>query len=202
MENTGKNQKRKPTMSNIKIWTDGACSKNGRRNSIGGYGYLFSKEGCWFYGCGNEEGTTNQRMELIAVIKALQALNIEKIDFFTMPQVTIYTDSAYIVNCFEDKWWVKWISNGWVNSKKEPVANQDLWSSLIQLYQAIRPTFVKVKGHSSNVGNQIADSIACVARIRGYAFDSIGEDTILFLANEHKMSNSVVKTFLKENLNG
>lgn len=137
-------------MKEVAIYTDGACSGN---PGPGGWGAIL------MYGerrkelSGGEKDTTNNRMELTAVIEALRALKQPCI-------VTIYSDSAYVVNAF-DKGWVKgWMKNGWVNSKGQPVENQDLWKTLIREMERHRVQYVKVKGHSDNEWNNRCDQLA------------------------------------------
>ncbi len=139
----------------IIIYTDGACSGNQHNENIGGYGavliYRDNKKEIF----GGEINTTNNRMELTACIKALLALKKKDIP------VEIHTDSAYLCNCFNQKWYEKWQKNGWMNSKKEPVENKDLWMELINLvdsFNSIR--FIKVKGHSGVELNELADALA------------------------------------------
>jgi len=82
-------------------------------------------------------------------------------------QLLIVSDSNYVVNCFRDRWWVRWQANGWRNAKKEPVANADLWRDLLALYQAYpeaeRPEFRWVKGHSGDTMNDLVDQLAVAA---------------------------------------
>ncbi|SDZ06205.1 ribonuclease HI [Proteiniborus ethanoligenes] len=139
----------------IIIYTDGACSGNQHDENIGGYGavliYKDNKKEIY----GGEVNTTNNRMELKACIKALEALKKKDIP------IEIYTDSAYLCNCFNQKWYEKWQKNGWLNSKKEPVENKDLWVRLIDLvneFQSVK--FIKVKGHSGVELNELADALA------------------------------------------
>ena len=73
------------------------------------------------------------------------------------------SDSTYVVNCFRDRWWVRWQQNGWKNSKKEPVANPDLWKPLIELVQRTQPSFRWVKGHSGDRMNDLVDRLAVEA---------------------------------------
>ncbi|URN95190.1 MAG: ribonuclease HI [Candidatus Pristimantibacillus lignocellulolyticus] len=140
-------------MKEVKIYTDGACSGN---PGPGGYGAIL------FFGehrkeiSGGQRDSTNNRMEILAVIKALEVLN-EKC------QVTVYSDSAYVVNCFQKGWIFGWMRNGWMNSKKQPVENQDLWKQLWQLMQQHRVEYVKVKGHSDNEFNNRCDELARAA---------------------------------------
>lgn len=138
-------------MNKIIIYTDGACSGN---PGPGGWGaVLFSGERKKEIS-GAEAQTTNQRMELKAVVAALKALKV------TDWEVEVYSDSAYLVNAFEQKWLDKWQQNGWRNSKKDAVANQDLWQELLQLTGKNRVTMKKVKGHAGDEYNERCDQLA------------------------------------------
>lgn len=97
-------------------------------------------------------------MELTAVLKAL---NQWKEQLSQKYDVTIYTDSAYVSNCYEQRWYKTWNNNGWRNSKGEDVANQELWMQLIPFFETPGVFIQKVKGHSGNVYNNIADKLAC-----------------------------------------
>lgn len=138
-------------MKQVTIYTDGACSGN---PGPGGWGavLLYKDEQKEIYG--SEADTTNQRMEIKAVIEALRTLKVSNWD------VVVYSDSAYVVNAIEQKWIENWQKNGWKNSKKEPVANQDLWQELISQMQKNRVRMVKVKGHAGNTWNERCDQLA------------------------------------------
>lgn len=138
-------------MKDITIYTDGACSGN---PGPGGWGavLLFNDQKKEIKG--GEAETTNQRMEMQAVIEALNALKVTDWD------VTVYSDSAYVVNAFQQKWLEKWQKNGWQNSKKEPVANQDLWQKLLLLMSKNRVKLLKVKGHAGDAYNERCDELA------------------------------------------
>jgi len=140
----------------VVIYTDGACSGN---PGPGGWAWACAPEG-EPHGAGGAPRTTNQRMEVQAVLEALRA-------HADLPpgSVTIVSDSTYVVNCFRDRWWVKWQANGWKNSKREPVANRDLWEPLVALVQELRPTFRWVKGHSGDKLNDIVDGLAVAAAV-------------------------------------
>ncbi len=97
-------------------------------------------------------------MELTAVLKAL---NQWKEQLSQKYDVTIYTDSAYVSNCYEQQWYKTWNNNGWRNSRGEDVANQELWMQLIPFFETPGVFIQKVKGHSGNVYNNIADKLAC-----------------------------------------
>lgn len=156
----------------IEIWCDGAASNNGKVGAIGGFGWVvkFENEKPILYG-GRKDGATNQQMELQAAISALCFVQerIDSSENFTMPneKIVLYTDSAYIANCYKQNWYKAWVVNGWFNSKKEPVANKDLWELLIPFFYMPNVEIIKVKGHASNIGNQIADKIAVAARTMG-----------------------------------
>lgn len=130
------------------VYTDGACSGN---PGPGGWAWVVPDGR---YGSGGEPNTTNQRMELKAALEAVRSLD---------GPLEIISDSTYVVNCFRDRWWEGWLTRGWVNSKKEPVANRDLWEPLIELYQHRDVKFTWVKGHSGNQWNDEADRLAVEA---------------------------------------
>ena len=133
-------------MDKFSIYCDGSTRGNGTANAVGAWAYVILDEN------GKEitataqrvEGTTNQRMELAAAINALRLVDGLRKPFET---VVVYTDSAYLHNCYAQHWYDNWQSNGWVNSKKQPVANRDLWEQLIPYFDAAEINFVKVKGH-------------------------------------------------------
>jgi len=111
-------------------------------------------DGPWAAGAAAD--TTNNRMELQAVLEALAAL--EGCD-----PVEVVTDSTYIVHCFEQRWWAGWQRRNWRNSKKEPVKNRDLWEPLIEQVLARGVAFRWVKGHSADPWNDAADLLATAA---------------------------------------
>lgn len=118
------------------------------------------------HGSGGERPTTNQRMEVRAVLEALRAHPDERIE--------IVSDSTYVVNCFRDRWWQRWTTNGWRNSKREPVANRDLWEPLVTLYRPrqVDISFRWVKGHSGDHLNDLVDQLAVAASSNG-PFDEV-----------------------------
>ena len=137
-------------MKEVTIYTDGACSGN---PGPGGWGAIL------IYGenkkeiSGREKETTNNIMEITAVIESLKLLKYPC-------DVKLYSDSAYVVNAFNKNWVESWQKNGWVNSKKEEVKNKELWKELIELTKTHNVTFIKVKGHSDNEFNNGCDELA------------------------------------------
>lgn len=140
-------------MERIEVFTDGACSGN---PGPGGWGWVVAPDGDP-RGSGGEAATTNQRMEVYAVLDAIRTLGAGG------TPLEIVSDSTYVVNCFNDSWWVKWERNGWKNAKKQPVANADLWKPLIEVVRASDVTFRWVKGHSGHPMNELADQLAVAA---------------------------------------
>lgn len=140
-------------MKEVVIYTDGACSYN---PGPGGWGCVL------LYGehrkeiSGGERETTNNRMELTAAIKALEALNAPC-------RVDLYSDSAYLVNAFEQGWLNNWIKRNWVKADKKPVENTDLWKRIVELINIHTVVFHKVKGHASNKENNRCDELATAA---------------------------------------
>lgn len=132
------------------IYTDGACSYN---PGPGGWGAIL------FYGnlrkeiSGGANETTNNQMELTAVIEALSALK-------EPCEVEVFTDSAYVCNAFKQDWISSWLLNNWRNSNKKPVANKELWETLIDLCRKHKVNFNKVKGHADNEFNNRCDELA------------------------------------------
>ena len=147
----------------FEVYTDGATTGNGKANAPGGWAYVILRDGVLIaQDSGGEIGTTNQRMELTAALNACR--EVEKMDAFA--QVRIYSDSAYLVNCWKQNWWRAWLANGWKNSKKQPVANDDLWMGLIPFFQKVPNgyDFVKVAGHQGVIWNEYVDKLAVRAK--------------------------------------
>ena len=135
------------------IYTDGACSGN---PGPGGYGTVMQ------YGDNRKElsggfrNTTNNRMELLAVIKGLQLLN-------RPCEVTVFSDSKYIVDAVNKGWARRWQANGWKRNKREKALNPDLWARLLKLLDIHEVSLRWVKGHAGNPGNERADTLAVAA---------------------------------------
>ena len=140
-------------MKEITIYTDGACSGN---PGPGGWGAVLIFQGNQKEISGGAKDTTNNIMEMTAVIEALKLLKEPCI-------VNLHSDSAYVVNAFNEHWIEGWLAKGWVNSKKEPVKNKELWIELIELTNKHKVKFIKVKGHSTNELNNRCDYLATTA---------------------------------------
>ena len=150
-----------------KIYTDGATSNNGRSDAIGGYAWaLINRDECVAYAARKITPATNNICEMMAIIDACEKILPSLSPF---DKVEIYSDSAYCINCYKQFWWKGWLLNNWVNSKREPVKNKELWERLIPFFQDARFQFVKVKGHNGDKDenskwNEYVDKLAVEAR--------------------------------------
>lgn len=146
----------------MKIYTDGATSNNGYKGSRGGWAWVMVDEYDRIVqqGKGHLDEATNNQCELMALIRACHcAFTIDPVQTFE-----IYSDSAYCINCYEQEWWRRWVQNGWKNSKKEPVANRELWIKLIPFFVLNNFKFYKVKGHADDYWNNYVDRMAVEAK--------------------------------------
>ena len=137
-------------MQKVTIYTDGACSGN---PGPGGWGAILMYQEAKKEMSGGSPDTTNNIMEVTAVIEALKSLKVPC-------EVDLYSDSAYVVNAFNQKWIYGWMKNGWKTSNKESVKNKELWQELYELTKIHEVEFIKVKGHSDNKYNNRCDELA------------------------------------------
>lgn len=151
-------------MKNIDIYTDGACSGN---PGVGGYGVVMLYKGQRRELSQGYRVTTNNRMELLAVIKGLEELKIPC-------QVTLYSDSKYVVDSITKGWVKKWKANNWIKSNKKKALNVDLWERLLQLMDKHKVVFVWVKGHADNVENERCDFLGRQAIASGNLLEDEG----------------------------
>ena len=136
-------------MSSTRAYTDGACRGN---PGPGGWAYAVD-DGPW--ASGHDPDTTNQRMEIRAVLELTGAVD---------GPLVVVSDSTYVVNCWRDGWWRGWLAKGWKNSQRKPVANRDLWEPLVEVFRD-RPDFAMewVKGHGGDPMNDLVDRLAVAA---------------------------------------
>ena len=137
-------------MKKVTIYTDGACSGN---PGPGGWGSILMFGDVKKEISGAMKDTTNNIMEITAVIEALKCLKVES-------DVQVYSDSAYTVNAFNQGWIYNWMKNGWKTANKEPVKNKELWQELYSLTKKHKVEFIKVKGHADNEFNNRCDEMA------------------------------------------
>lgn len=149
-------------MSATVVYTDGACVGN-----PGPGGWAYAVPGGMFRS-GTEDPSTNQRMEIMAALRAVEDIEGD---------LEIVSDSTYVVNCFRDRWWQGWIERGWLNSQKKPVANKDLWAPLVAAVTAgdRSISFRWVKGHGSDHMNDVVDRLAVEAARAQTGRSGVGE---------------------------
>lgn len=145
-----------------KLYTDGATSNNGYENSYGGWAWaLVSNDRLLKFDSDGIAPATNNICELTALIKGCRAAETE-LEFGDI--VLVYSDSAYAINCYKQKWYKSWQRNGWVNSKKQPVANAELWAQLIPFFEHPNFKFEKIAGHQGHEWNEYVDRLAVKAK--------------------------------------
>lgn len=138
-------------MIKIEIYTDGACNQQAK---TGGWSFIMIEDGeIKIQKKGPEIETTNNKCEMIAVIKALEEL--ESKEFFGPISVTVYSDSAYLVNGFLEDWITGWMKNGWLNAYNKPVKNKELWEKLIYLQKKYRVIFNQIKRMSNDLAKRV-----------------------------------------------
>ena len=140
-------------MKNVIIYTDGACSGN---PGPGGWGAILRYGSREKELSGSEASTTNNRMELLGVITALEALKEKCV-------VDVYSDSRYVVDAIEKGWAKAWKSKNWMQTKDQLAKNPDLWERLLQLMERHQVSFHWVKGHATNPWNNRCDQLAVAA---------------------------------------
>lgn len=137
-------------MDEVKIYTDGACSGN---PGPGGWGAILLHKEHKKEISGYNKNTTNNEMELMAVLEGLKMLK-------KPCNVEIYSDSAYVVNAFDKGWIYNWVKNNWRTSSKDLVKNKEIWQEIYELVNTNKVKFIKVKGHSDNELNNRCDELA------------------------------------------
>ncbi len=140
----------------VQLYTDGACSGN---PGPGGWGVILKYKGIEKELSGGEALTTNNRMELLAVISGLEALK-------EPCRVELYSDSKYIIDAIQQRWVYKWAANNWMRNKKEPALNPDLWQRLLELLRRHDVQLHWVKGHAGHPENERCDALAVAAAAR------------------------------------
>ena len=134
----------------ITIYTDGACLGN---PGPGGYGTIIASGSSSTEISGGYRLTTNNRMEMMAVIKGLESLEAKSM-------ITICSDSKYVIDAIDKGWALRWKKNGWMRNKKEKAINPDLWERLLELCSRHTISFVWIKGHSGHIQNERCDQLA------------------------------------------
>lgn len=141
----------------LDIYTDGS-SKSIGSTRFGGWAFIAVKDGNKVYeAADSEQGATNQRMELMAILKALKYAQGVRLPY---ERVVLYSDSAYAINCYKQQWYASWLMNGWKTTSNKDVINIDLWNQIIPFFENFWYNFEKIEGHSGVVWNELCDKLA------------------------------------------
>lgn len=144
------------------IYTDGATSSNGSESARGGWAYIILENGMKIASAAEGvQPATNNICELLAALNGCKFIEpkLKEID-----SITVYSDSAYLINCVNQRWYGKWRQVGWINSSKQPVKNRKLWEELIPFFDDPRFKWIKVKAHNGNFWNEEVDKMAVKAK--------------------------------------
>ncbi len=130
-------------MDRLRIYTDGGCRGNQSRTNTGGWGAVLEYRGHTKELKGGARNTTNNLMEMTALLEAFRALKKEN------QTIEVFSDSSYLTDCFRKKWYMKWQRNGWMTSKKAPVEHREIWEELLGYLDIHRISFYRVRGHAN-----------------------------------------------------
>lgn len=182
-------------MKIISIYTDGACSGNQNEANIGGWGAIleYGEHRKELYG--GEINTTNNRMEMKALLSALQALKKEG------QTIAVFSDSSYLMNCFREKWYENWYRNGWKTAKKTEVENKDLWEALLNYLPLHTISFYRVKGHV-DLSKKNIDKEALYQKFVEWNGSSFSMEDFLYITEQNNradaLANLGMEPFRKE----
>ncbi len=182
-------------MHYVNIYTDGACAGNQHDTNKGGWGAIleFGTHQKELYG--GQWNTTNNRMEMMALLKALQALKKKNLP------LRVFSDSSYLVECFRKKWYTNWLKNGWKTSAKQPVENRDLWESLLPFLHNHTIDFYRVKGHL-NLDHPNTDKQHHFAKFQEWNGTEFSFDDFSYIVKKNHradaLANLGMDTLLKE----
>ena len=171
-------------MKKINIYTDGACSGNQNETNIGGWGAILE------YGehikelYGGELNTTNNRMEMMALLNALSVLKKDR------QNISVFSDSSYLMNCFREKWYLNWEKNNWKTSKKTEVENKDLWKALLNLVEKHTIQFYRVKGHV-NLKSKTTNFDALYHKFKEWNGDSFSYQDFLYITEKNNRADAL-----------
>lgn len=168
----------------LRIYTDGGCAGNQSQENLGGWGAVleFGSAVKELYGC--ERNTTNNRMEMTALLRAFEAL---KKDGQT---IYVFSDSSYLMDCFRKGWYKGWQKNGWKNAKKQPVENQDLWHALLPYLDRHEIRFFRVKGHV-NLNSESTDFDKLYGKFKEWNGPEFSYDDFLYVTEKNNRADEL-----------
>ena len=178
-------------MKTVKIYTDGGCANNQERENIGGWGAILEYGKTQKEINGGKINTTNNQMELTAVIEAFMALKKDNLT------IEVFSDSSYVMNCFREKWYEYWENNNWKTKNKKPVENQDLWKILLSQVKKHNVTFYRVKGHV-NLSSKTTDAKALYEKFKEWNGDKFSFDDFKYVTEMNNRADWLVNQAIDE----
>lgn len=184
-------EKRSAAMKVVNIYTDGACAGNQNETNKGGWGAVleYGEHQKELYG--GELNTTNNRMEMLALLNAFQALNRDNLN------IRVFSDSSYLMNCFREKWYENWYRNDWKTSKKTEVENRDLWQALFSYIGRHTIEFYRVKGHV-NLNSEKTDIDSIYGKFIEWNGPSFTRDDFLHITKMNNRADELANMGIKE----
>lgn len=178
-------------MSILRIYTDGACSGNQNKDNVGGWGAVleFGKHRKELYG--GQYNTTNNRMEMTALLEAFRALKLEN------QTIQVFSDSSYLMNCFRDRWYVKWQRNGWKNRAGGDVENRDLWEELLPYLDRHKISFFRVKGHV-NLSSKAVNIDSLYEKFREWNGEEFTREDFLYVTEMNNRADALANQWRKD----
>lgn len=168
----------------LRIYTDGGCSGNQSAQNYGGWGAVLEFAGHSRELYGGEKNTTNNRMEMTALLEAFKAIKKEN------QIIEVYSDSSYLMDCFRKKWYINWMKNGWKTAAKKPVENRDLWEALIPYLGRHQIQFFRVKGHV-NLNSAAADFDKLYTKFREWNGDSYTFEDFKYVTTKNNRADEL-----------
>ena len=168
----------------LRIYTDGGCAGNQHNKNFGGWGAILEFAGHTKELCGGEADTTNNRMEMTALLEALKAVKKDG------QVIHAFSDSSYLMDCFRKRWYVKWLDNGWKTAAKKPVENQDLWKALLPYIDIHHMTFYRVKGHV-NLNSPSTDTDKLYAKFVEWNGSQFSYDDFLYVTEKNNRADEL-----------
>ena len=181
----------------LRIYTDGGCAGNQSSENLGGWGAIleFAASGAADSAVkelyGNEENTTNNRMEMTALLEAFRAIKKDG------QRIQVFSDSGYLMDCFRKKWYENWQANGWKNAQKKPVENQDLWKELLPFLEKHDIEFYRVKGHV-NLSSESVNIMDLYARFCEWNGGGFSLDELKYITEKNNRADELANKGIDE----
>lgn len=175
----------------LRIYTDGGCAGNQSDENLGGWGAIMEFGGAQKELYGSERNTTNNRMEMTALLEAFKAIKKDG------QMIQVFSDSSYLMDCFRKGWYKSWQKNGWKTAAKKPVENQDLWKQLIPFTEKHRISFYRVKGHVS-MNSKPADLDKLYAKFREWNGAEFSYEDFMYVTEKNNRADELANVGIDE----